>query len=482
MSDYTKPISDDEVRRLSDAIETFADDVNKKIDLQTALLDRTLGKQYAVNHEPKIELPFDNEYKYVLDKLAPTFVDKGGLDRLTHIFISGYLPNGKIIKLNDTEVSNNGSSVSKYDSMYINGSKCTGNYICRAEEGGWEKLNIMVVQRPSDSINGVEGRVDIDYADMPLENFKMLIYDDVITPLHPNIYSFIDSKQIDTLKCIGTLYWTCDKLSNLRALHVTKNIITVNDMYLPCLQEFICPNVTNMPNINVNSGDKGSLLKLDISNCKGPIANLQNINIHTDLSLQCSALASSAFSNAKITKLDTGPYCTAVYDHAVYNTTATEVVFGEMTGVLENESCNSNSKLVKIIFKSAGPVKMDSYNSLANNAILNTVIFSYISVMSNSCLTACRKLVNLTFIDNSISCKLYFQSQEILSEQSCLNIVNAIKAEAKQSVSLHSVIREHMKNDWYCKLDNDKYISCESTDEGAMTQHAAFIEKGWTVI
>lgn len=481
MSDYTKPISDDEVHRLSEAIETFADNVNKKIDSQTALLDRTLGKQYTVNHEPKIEFPFDNEYKYVHDELMPIFADKGGLDKLTHIFISGYLPNGKIIKLNDSEVGSDGSPVSKYDSIYINGIKLTGNYICRAEEGGWEKLNIMVVQRPSDTINGVAGRLDIDYADIPLENFKMLIHDDVATPLYPNVDSFIAGTHIDTLKCIGDLVWTCNKFSSLRSLHVTKAIIESSSMVLPCLQEFIAPNVSPVPNINVYSNDKGSLHKIDISNCRGAVANLQNININTDLSLQCSQIANAGLSGAKLNKLDVGNYCSVLGIGALRNATITELTLGPMFVSLGREALNSVTKLTKIIFKNVRPAILTEYACIAGCTILDTINFSYISGMNSDCFSGCSKMANLTFIDDSTSCSLYFQASASLTEQSCLNIINAIKADTKNAVSLHQVVRSRMTNEWYCKLDGDKYVSCESTDEGAITQCTALTEKGWTL-
>lgn len=49
-------------------------------------------------------------------------------------------------------------------------------------------------------------RLDIDYADIPLKNFKMVVFDDLEEPIYPDINSFL-AEDIDTLKFIGDLRW-----------------------------------------------------------------------------------------------------------------------------------------------------------------------------------------------------------------------------------------------------------------------------------
>ena len=93
----------------------------------------------------------------------------------------------------------------------------------------------------------------------------------------------------------------------------------------------------------------------------------------------------------------------------------------------------------------------------------------------------CALLTNLTFIDKSISCNLFFNASPVITEESCLNIINALADNAKVTVQLHSVVKNHMANDWYCKKENGKYVSCTAEDEGAIKQTAALIARGGTL-
>ena len=122
------------------------------------------SKRYTVNHEPKIEFPFEAEYKYIHDSLDPMFSDNGGLDKLTHIFISGYLPNGKTIHPNSIEQDENRLTLSKYSQLYINGVPYNSDYTCRAEEGGWEKLNVLIIGALKTSTS--TAKLELNYADM----------------------------------------------------------------------------------------------------------------------------------------------------------------------------------------------------------------------------------------------------------------------------------------------------------------------------
>ena len=46
---------------------------------------------------------------------------------------------------------------------------------------------------------------------------------------------------------------------------------------------------------------------------------------------------------------------------------------------------------------------------------------------------------------------------------------------------LQSVVKNHMANDWYCKEENGKYVSCAAEDEGAVTQASAILARGGTL-
>ena len=94
-------MNDSTVLSLAAAIENFSRNVDNKLDAQAATINKILDKQYTVNHDPKIELSFDDEYKYVCDSIDTIYSDVGGISKLSHVFISGYLPNGKTIRCKD---------------------------------------------------------------------------------------------------------------------------------------------------------------------------------------------------------------------------------------------------------------------------------------------------------------------------------------------------------------------------------------------
>ena len=90
MSDYSTPaVTDERTIKLAEAINQFADDVRgRMINVQT-MVQETLDKQYKVNHEPQIELPFEKEYEYIKEKVNKSLAGSKKLDNFTHVFISG---------------------------------------------------------------------------------------------------------------------------------------------------------------------------------------------------------------------------------------------------------------------------------------------------------------------------------------------------------------------------------------------------------
>ena len=478
MSDYSTPtVTDESAIRLAAAVNQFADDVRDQIINVQTMVQETLDKQYTVNHEPKIDLPFENEYKYIHDELNAVYKQRGGLDALTHIFISGFLPNGKTIRLNNLEKDEQGNTVMKYIGAHINGNSLLADYTCRAEEGSWEKINILIVQAPAEKSQNLDGRLDIDYLDFPLENFKMIVYDDVENPLSPDIDSFLKSKQIDTLKYIGNLRWTFSGLCTLRRLEITKNILVINAMNCPCLQELIIPNVDEVP----NTGASTSLIAVDISNVKR-VANINNANLYVDtLKLKCTSL--NGLQNCKIGTLYTGDACTSF---SIYNTTANKVVFGfNISGTINRTMFAGNenitSGLSEIIFTNVLPITLEDwcFNNLVGT--LQNITFAKLAAMNrNICRLNMNKLTTMNFTE-AVTEKLNFFTCTALSEQSCLNIINALKTESHVQVTLPTNIKAAMTNSWYCKLENNQYVSCTSTDEGAVKQETALTLKGGTL-
>lgn len=471
MSDYTTPVvSDASIERLCNEISKLAENTTKDIQNIKTTFSNITTKYYAVNHEPQIELPFEKEYEYVCQKANEVLSSNNKtVNELTHIFLSGYLQSGETIRFKPV-----GDSISNYSQLYINGISYTSDYTCRAEEGGWEKLNVLIISAPKTGTS--TAKLELNYADIPLKNFKMIVFDDLEEPVSPNINSFL-AEDIDTLKYIGNLNWAYTGLCTIRRLEVTKDIITTGTMDCPCIKELIIPNVTNVP--NTSSGTKGNIVVCDISNVKGTIGYLANANMG-DLKLKGSSISGDAFNRARLGEINTGNSCQTISINAFNSSSIKKLIGGLSLTLIETSAFQSCTSLIEVIFSNSNPLAMNN-NAIFNNCSnLKNIHFSYIAKMG-AIFTSCTSLTNLTFIDKSISCNLYFNASPVITEESCLNIINAIADNAKITVQLHSVVKNHMANDWFCKEENGKYVSCAAEDEGAIKQTAALIARGGTL-
>ena len=458
---------DDKIDKIKDKVDDLIDKENRK---------------YIVNHDPIIELPFEEEYAYIKDKVdkircGETLDKNRRLELFTHIFISGYLPSGATIHFDDSDTPG-------YSELYINGVPYTSDYTCRTtEDGAWEKINILAVQTEADPLNGVKGALRVYYKDMPLKFFKVVLYDDVATQLLPIIDDLFLSQEIDTLICYGDYRWSYTNPSTLRVWKGNKGIIQWGQRQLPNLQEFIFPNISFMPNLNYLSSDKSNLRKIDISNCRGTVAYLQAAQLSVDLVLQCSSIEDSAFYGANIKSVDTGTYCTSINNRAFGNSKIQSAIIGASVSSIWGGAFRECKFLERVTFKNANPINMNLSDALTFYACesLQDINFSYIQSMKSNTFERCSALANLTFIDKSISVDLYFGASPVITEQSCLNIINAIADNAKIKVQLHSTVKTQMTNNWHCKLSDGKYVSCTAEDEGAVTQSAALIARGGTL-
>lgn len=472
MSDYTTPVvSDASIEKLCNEISKFAENTTKDIQNIKTTFSNITTKYYTVNHEPQIGLPFEKEYEYVCQKANEVLSsDNQTVNELTHIFLSGYLQNGETIRFKSIE-----DSISNYSQLYINGISYTSDYTCRAEEGGWEKLNVLIISAPK--IGTSTAKLNIDYADIPLKNFKMIVFDDLEEPVSPDIDSFL-AEDIDTLKYVGNLNWAYTGLCSIRRLEVTKDITTAGTMDCPCLQELIIPNVTTVP--DTNPDDKHNIVLLDISNV-GTVANIRGVNLAgKKLKLNCSGVASNAFASAEIEEVNIGNRCQSLGVYTFSGSKIKRFIGGKALTGIGSAAFDTSSLLTEIILNNTQPLKITG-NAVFNRCTnLTTIKFSYLGEMSNA-FVGCTKLTNLSFIDKSIFCSLYFNASPVITEESCLNIINAIADGAKITVQLHSTVKTQMTDGWYCKLFGDKYVSCAAEDDGAITQAAAILARGGTL-
>ena len=458
MSDYTSPVvSDESIDNLCSEIIKLAGTTSNDIREIKDYVNRTITKEYTVNHEPKIELPFNKEYLYVCQKINEDLASSNKtVNDYLHFFISGYLLNGSSIHFN-----------SKYIKMYINGEAYTEDYTCRAEEGSEEKLNIFII--------GNKEIVELNYVDIPLKNFKMIVFDDLEEPVNPDINSFL-AENIDTLKYIGNLRWTYTGLCKIRRIEVTGNFASEITVDVPCLQELIIPNSNRIPQITAG----GSLVKIDISNVVN-VDNINNANIYGDISLKAQKIR--GLDNCKISTLYTGDACS---DLVIGWKMANKLVCGKNITALYKANVLGNERqegtLKEIVFTNIEPLKIGEWAFGNLKMTVTTITFSEIDAM-NSFITPGPPydvIENVSFT-KPIRRRFNLANSPLLTEQSVLNIINALDSTANVPVSLHQTTKNNMTNAWYCKEENGKYVSCDSTDEGAITQAGAIIAKGGTL-
>lgn len=472
MSDYTTPVvSDASIEKLCNEISKLAENTTKDIqNIKTTFSDIT-AKYYSVNHEPQIGLPFEKEYEYVCQKANEVLSsDNQTVNELTHIFLSGYLQNGETIRFKPIE-----DSISNYSQLYINGISYNSDYTCRAEEGGWEKLNVLIIGAPK--MSPYNARLDADYADIPLKNFKMIVFDDLEEPTRPNIDSFIASQEIDTLKAIGTILWTYTEMSTLRRLELTKDIIVTGTMDCPCLQALIAPNVSAIPNISPSAWY--SMTELDVENYNGDIANVNFPNLTKDLKLNCRRI-SGLKVNRPIT-VDVGNGCAEIANESCQGSRLQKLICGTNCHALWQRTFSNCADLFEVDLSRTAPLQFVGSGTFSGCQRLKTIKFSSITEMNYDTFSRCSVLANLSFDEKATSCNLYFGDSPVITEQSCLNIINAIADNAKIKVQLHATVKTQMTNTWYCKLSGGKYITCTAEDEGAVTQAAAILARGGTL-
>lgn len=474
MSDYTTPaVSDEAVNNLANAINSFYTEISGDVGNINEMLAEVITKHYSVNHEPQIELPFEKEYEYIKDKVNNSLSGSKKLDNFTHIFISGYLPNGKTIHCDSLDQDESGNTVSKYAGLFINGKQIYGDYACRAEEGGWEKINVLIVGAPK--MNPYNARLDVDYADIPLKNFKIIVFDDLEEPVSPNINSFL-AEDIDTLRFIGDLSWTYTGLCKIRRIEVSGNFTSEITVDVPCLQELIIPNSNRIPQITAD----GSIVKIDIGNVIN-VDNINNANIYGDVSLKAQKIR--GLDNCKIKTLYTGDACS---DLVIGWRMANKLVCGKnITAIYRNIVSGSETEsgtLKEIVFTNIEPLKIGLWAFNGLKRTVTTITFSEIAAM-NDVITAGTEgdvIENVSFT-KPIRKRFNLGNSPLLTEQSVLNIINALDSTANVPVVLHTTPKNNMTNAWYCKEENGKYVSCDSTDEGAITQADAIIAKGGTL-
>ena len=125
-----------------------------------------------------------------------------------------------------------------------------------------------------------------------------------------------------------------------------------------------------------------------------------------------------------------------------------------------------------------------------NDALKKIVGLDFTSVTNASNVFAAQRgLTDIEIKANTVNVSLNLNGQPALSITSCVNVLNALKDRTGQealTLKLNSGLKTAdtgMIYANYVKLDADTnlYVSCESTDAGAMTMADAITSKNWTI-
>lgn len=125
-----------------------------------------------------------------------------------------------------------------------------------------------------------------------------------------------------------------------------------------------------------------------------------------------------------------------------------------------------------------------------NDALKKIVGLDFTSVTSASNVFASQRgLTDIEIKANTVNVSLDLSNQPRLNIASCVNVLNALKDRTGQdalTLTLSAVLKTAdtgMIYANYVKLDasTNLYVSCESTDAGAVTIAAAITAKNWTI-
>ena len=157
---------------------------------------------------------------------------------------------------------------------------------------------------------------------------------------------------------------------------------------------------------------------------------------------------------------------------------------------------NAGSRLTEIVFKGDfSKVKNVAYAFSCGGTGLNDTLkkivgldFTSVTNASNAFVSQ-RGLTDIEIKANTVNVSLNLSDQPHLNITSCVNVLNALKDRTGQDALTLKLNAGLKKADTgmiyanYVKLDADTnlYVSCESTDAGAVTIAAAITAKNWTI-
>lgn len=262
---------------IANGITNFCAEMKISTDKFNAKLDKVLGANCQVNHEAFPVATFEDEIKYLKDKIHVeyyTVQHPEYLDRLetavdptsymandTYVIIRGNLKSGKKIRYDET----------KFNQLYINGKRYTSDYTFNGEtHKTYERLTIVLSQVPYNVTDREWGHLIVDASDFPIENAEIFVNIGRNSRVQPEIEELLLTDTVDSLYVNGDWAWKTADYSPIRTLYVS-GILSINSgaFYCRALLNAYLPNTSNVP----QKSNTTTYRNIDLSNATGTISD-----------------------------------------------------------------------------------------------------------------------------------------------------------------------------------------------------------------
>ena len=310
------------LRKIAEGVVGFSGDMKIFTDEIRENLDKVLTRHYQANHTPYAVMAFEDEAHYWEETLAeainrveyPNYDDlepKGVtmLQRRSYVIVRGNLKSGNTIHFDDT----------KFNQLYINGERYTGDYTFNGETPEtYERLVVVAVQTPFNLGQKVYGDLEMTVADFPIENAEIFANVGTYSNLQPVIEELLEYETVESLYVRGIWLWCCRRCSFIKTLKVSDgiSIVSGSSSTIPALQNYFIPN-----SIRVFTCQSYAIRNIDVTNCAGiDVSAFSNTKIKGHLYLNNKgAIADAAFSDCPyLTSVEIGDGVTSL-SHSVFN-------------------------------------------------------------------------------------------------------------------------------------------------------------------
>ncbi len=370
----------EDLRKIADGVVNFCGEMRAYLEDTKESFDKVLTRHYQANHTPFAVMTFEDEAHYWEETLAEAinraeYPDYDALDpkglpmlmRRTYVIIRGNLKSGNTIRYDET----------KFNQLYINGERYTGDYTFNGETPEmYERLVIVAVQTPFDLGIKEYGNLDILIADFPIEKAEIFVNIGTYSTLQPYVEELLQTDNTESLYVRGSWHWTCTDYSFIKTLSVTESLSVMSGVTfnIPTLVNFFVPNSTSVPYVssfsirNIDISNSGNILTSAFkgSKIKGHLNLTNRGSIGNDAFRDCSEITSiymgpyvtdigaGAFSGCgKLRRLYIGDGVSTIYYQAFYRCPITELHLGRSLISIYQEVFDSVISIINLTVSKA---------------------------------------------------------------------------------------------------------------------------------